>query len=97
LQSDFNAQWVSVKDGGVGDGVTLSGAAFQNVIANNSYVYMPPGDFVIDVNVLKTGGSLCLRGAGVGVTRLICTVTSGTVLKYMPQIGMIFLNFQISP
>jgi hypothetical protein len=94
LQSDFNAQWVSVKDGGaVGDGVTLSGAAFQNVIANNSYVYMPPGDFVIDVNVLKTGGSLCLRGAGVGVTRLICTVTSGTVLKYMPQIGNDFFEF----
>lgn len=93
-QHDFNAQFVSVKDGGaVGDGVTSCGSAFQTVIAANSHVYIPPGDWVIDANILKSSGPLCLRGAGVGVTRLICTVATGTVLKFTPQNGNDFFDF----
>ena len=94
LQSDFNAQFVSVKDGGaVEDGTTSCGSAFQTVISANSHVYIPAGDWIIDANILKSSGPLCLRGAGVGVTRLICTVTTGTVLKFTPQNGNDFFDF----
>lgn len=56
--------------GGAGDGVTDSAQALQDALDSNACVYIPEGTWYIPRSVTKAGGTVCLKGAGMGKTVL---------------------------
>jgi hypothetical protein len=78
-QHDHNADYVSVKDfGAKGDGATNDTAAFNNAFNAAKDVYIPPGTY--NVSMVTIPGGCRVRGAGKGVTTLVCPATADHVL-----------------
>lgn len=94
-QHDKNAESISVLDfeGADPTGASDSTAAFQAALNAYNDVYIPPGTYLISGNLTKNAAPLCLRGAGVGITNLICSAVSGAVIKHTPTSGDHFFNF----
>lgn len=56
--------------GGAGDGTTDSAQALQDAVNEGTCVYIPEGTWYIPRSVTRAGGSVCLKGAGIGKTVL---------------------------
>lgn len=95
-QHDKNAETVSVTDfmdlTSRVAGVTDDGPAFNAALSASGYVDIPAGNYLIATPVAVSGKAVRLRGKGVGVTNIKCSLTSGAMITILPTAGSHFVD-----
>lgn len=95
-QHDKNAETVSVTDfmdlPSRVAGTTDDGPAFNAALAASGYVDIPAGDYLIATPVAVSGKAVRLRGKGVGITNIDCSLTSGAMITISPTAGSHFVD-----